>query len=85
MAALVVDRRPMTGAVPQSRVARLRPGASLPGKSSHAYSMSRDDVDWRGPNAGLVADASDNGRTSAPYEPAAPASHASLPVTRADC
>ncbi|MFN0281175.1 MAG: hypothetical protein ACKVZ6_04315 [Kineosporiaceae bacterium] len=47
--------------------------------------MSGDDVDWRGPNAGLVADASDNGRTSAPNEPAAPASHASVPVARADC
>jgi len=83
--ALVVDRRPVTGAVPQSRVARPRRGASLPGMSSHAYSMSGDDVDWRGPNAGLVADASDNDRTSPPYEPAAPASHASVPVARADC
>jgi hypothetical protein len=77
----VVDRRPVTGAVPQSRVARPRPGASLPGMSSYSYGTSFDGVDRGGLKAALVADALDNGPTPVQYEAAALASHANVIVT----
>jgi len=81
VAALVVDRRPVTGAVPRSRVARLGPGTSLPGMSSYSYGTSFDGVDRGGLKAALVADALGNSRTPVQYEAAPLAPHVNVIVT----